>query len=76
MSKARSRKLPSPLEQVQPALDQLTDAEIATAFRAAGQLWRFCYRRIGRRDWGMPILALHGTLAGEQHRRATRTRNG
>lgn len=66
---AKSRKHPTPLEQMQPMLDRLTDAEIAQAFSAADYLWRFCQDRIGREDWWGPILGLHGTLAGERYRR-------
>jgi len=68
------RKRLSPLERIQPMLDQLTDAEIAEAYRAADYLWRFCRHRIGREDWWGPILTLHGTLAGEAYRR-TRARS-
>lgn len=69
---AKPRKHPTPLEQMQPTLDQLTDTEIARALSAADFLWRLCYIRLDRRDWGMPILGLHGTLAGEQYRRTKR----
>lgn len=66
----KSRKHPTRLEQMQPMLDQLTDDEIAMADSAADYLWRFCRHRLDCYEWWAPILSLHGTLAGEQHRRS------